>query len=121
MSQRPPISFRFTDQELEVLEQERMQSESINQTAARLLRERLGLIDVDNQSTLRQQTLETWINDVVSLKIESILHGCNEVVYKKVDNLSQRIDRLEVKFRSTRKSTSKSTTINKETTDSKTE
>lgn len=125
MSQRPPISFRFTDQEFEVLEREQLQAESLSQTAARLLRERLGLVSVDNQSTLSKLTLELWIDSAVQEKLDYILNGCHEIVYKEVDKLNQRLEAVEIKLetkpRTTRKSTVKSTTVNNETTDSKIE
>lgn len=110
MSQRPPISFRFSDHELEVLEREQLQSESINQTAARLLREKLGLVDVNSESTIGKQTLESWIDNAVVAKVQHMVYEGNEAVYTLVDKLSKRIDELEKKLGSKPKSTRKSTT-----------
>lgn len=114
MIQHPPISFRFTEQELEVLEKEQLQNESIHQTASRLLRERLGLINVNNKSNLNKQTLEKWINDIITSRLDAVVCECNNVVYKEVDKVSKRIEKLETKSRSTRKSTTKAINVSED-------
>lgn len=114
MSLESPISFRLSKQEIEVLQQEQKSDESLSLTAARLLREHLGLVDVDGKSTLSRQTLESLIREIVVEQIESLSYGFNKTVNLEVDKIGKRVDlleaKLETKSRSTRKSTLKSTT-----------
>lgn len=115
MSYDSPISFRLSKHEIEVLQQEQKSDESLSLTAARLLREHLGLIDVDGKSTLNRQTLESLIKEIVIEQVESLSYGLDKAVYIEVDKLGKRINlienKLEVKTKSTRKSTLKSTNI----------
>lgn len=87
---KPPITFRLTDHEYEILEKNQQSGESINLCAARLLREKLGIVDNDGITRLEEQTLESWITDRVNDKVDNLKSYLevlvNERVYKYVDD-----------------------------------
>lgn len=96
---KPPISFRLTDKEWEVLEREQQLNESINQTAARLLREKLGIQNVDNEYTLKNNTLSNWISDEINSKLQSTKFALESLVEDKINqeiiNINQRLAEIE--------------------------
>lgn len=95
---KPPISFRLTDKEWEVLEQEQQPNESINQTAARLLREKLGIQNVDNEYTLEANTLNNWISDVVNSKAKSIQFAFESLAGDEIRKVYERLGPLETRL-----------------------
>lgn len=107
---RPPISFRLSEDEWLLLESNQQDGESLSQTAARLLRSKLGVLDKDNDK-LETKTLDGLIED----KINSL----KEDVYSCVDSriqemllkhqLLSRIEALETKPKTTRRTTPKTT------------
>jgi len=96
---KPPISFRLTDKEWEVLEREQQANESINQTAARLLRERLGIQDVDNEYTLESTTLSSWISDEINRRLESTKFALESLAEDRINleisKINQRLAEIE--------------------------
>lgn len=88
MKQLPPISFRLTALELELLNNHKEDHESINQCAARLLRERLGIPDVNSNSTGLEPILEIMINEIISVRIDPL----EKAVYTKVDSIVDKIE-----------------------------
>lgn len=92
MATNSPISFRLTDRELELLGNEQRDGESLSLTAARLLRERLGV--VNNLSTEEKTT----INEIIDWKIQSVILTMNEAMKINLSTLSQRIDNIEEKL-----------------------
>jgi hypothetical protein len=97
MNTKPPISFRFTDRELEVLEREKQPDESINQTAARLLRVHLGIID-SNEYQLEEKTLERWITDSVNRSTENVRFFLETMIEDKIATLEQKLEEIEKKL-----------------------
>jgi hypothetical protein len=97
MNTRPPISFRFTDRELEVLEREKRLDESINQTAARLLRVHLGIID-SNEHQLEEKTLERWITDSVNQSTNNVRFALETMIEDKIAMLEQKLEEIEKKL-----------------------
>lgn len=99
---KPPISFRLTDREWEVLEKEQQLNESVNQTAARLLRERLGIQDVDNEYTLETNTLSNWISDEINRKLQSTKFALESLAEDKINqeiiNINLRLAEVEAKL-----------------------
>jgi hypothetical protein len=79
MNSKSPISFRLSDKELEVLERERQEHESINQVAARLLRERLGLTTGNNEET---KTLEALISEIIFSQLKIVESNFKEETFK---------------------------------------
>lgn len=61
----PPITFRLSDREIELLRASQQDGESLNQTAARLLRERLG--------TGQDATAPTSLEELIAAKIAALL------------------------------------------------
>lgn len=101
---RQPISFRLSEDEWLLLESNQQDGESLNQTAARLLRSKLGVLDgaIDNLET---KTLYKVIDD----RIESYREYVNNYVDNRVNTLITRIEALETKPKTTRRTTSKTT------------
>lgn len=95
---KPPISFRLSDREWEVLKEAQQERESINQTAARLLRERLGTPSVDLESTLESTILGDWISELISLKLESTQWTFKNIAFEEVERINQRLDLIETKL-----------------------
>jgi regulator of protease activity HflC (stomatin/prohibitin superfamily) len=92
---KSPISFRLSDREYEVLEQERQERESINQTAARLLREKLGIIDVDNVYTLESTTLKEWIVREVNAHVKNMQFSLETLSFNEIAKINERLDAIE--------------------------
>lgn len=92
---RPPISFRFTDKEYELLEKEQQEGESINQTASRLLRERLGILTVDNVYTLESTTLNNWISDSINSQLKNTHWALESIASNEISKIHQRLDEIE--------------------------
>jgi predicted glycosyl hydrolase (DUF1957 family) len=69
--QKPPITFRFSEAEYDLLEKSKQDDESINQCAARLLREKLG-IKVSEGMTLDTVTLDEYVNTRVNSHVNAI-------------------------------------------------
>ncbi len=92
---KPPISFRLTEYEIQLLESNRVADESLSQTAARLLRVQLGT-QKDLIDCLQPKTLDGMIDDKVQ--------AFSQDVYKYVDSLVnpiiERLEALEKKPRS---------------------
>jgi hypothetical protein len=99
---RPPISFRLSEDEWLLLESNQQDGESLNQTAARLLRSKLGVLDgaIDKLET---KTLCQLIDD----RIESYRQDVNNYVDNRVNALITRIEALETKPKTTRRTTTK--------------
>ncbi len=95
---KPPISFRLTDKEWEVLEREQQSNESINQTAARLLREKLGIQNVDNEYTLETNTLRNWITDEVNLKSRGLQFAFESLAEDEIRKVYERLGPLETRL-----------------------
>ena len=99
---KPPISFRLTDKEWEVLEREQQSDESINQTAARLLREKLGIQNVDSEYTLENNTLSNWISDEINKKLQSTKFAIESLAEDKINqeiiNIKLRLEEVEAKL-----------------------
>lgn len=89
------VSFRLSDDEVEILDAMRRADESVNQAAARLLRERMGLGTVYDTSTVRTQQLQEWLEQIVDAKIDYITNSCQQIVDTKVDSLEKRLHVLE--------------------------
>jgi hypothetical protein len=100
---KPPISFRLSEHELELLESNQRENESLSQTAARLLREKLGTVNgsVDN---LENKTLNRLIED----RVNELKQDVNQYVDNRVNALIERITALETKPKRTPRSTIKS-------------
>jgi hypothetical protein len=100
---KPPISFRLSDDEWLLLESNQQEGESLNLTAARLLRKQLGVLDgpIDRLET---KTLCQLIDD----RIDSYLQDVNSYVNNRVNELMTRIEALETKPKTNRRTTSKS-------------
>jgi regulator of protease activity HflC (stomatin/prohibitin superfamily) len=92
---KSPISFRLSDREYEVLEQERQEGESINQTAARLLREKLGIINVDNAYTLESTTLKEWIVREVNAHVKNMQFSLETLSFDEIAKINERLDAIE--------------------------
>lgn len=107
---RPPISFRLSEDEWKVLEYNQQDGESLSQTAARLLRSKLGLIDrpIDKLET---KTLDRIIED----KVNELRSDVNSYVNNRVNDLIARIEALETKPKTTRRTTSKTSPKETET------
>ena len=90
MSSKPPISFRLSDDELILLEANRQPGESLSLTAARLLREKLGVLDgpIDQ---LESKNLNHLIQD----RIDELKLDVNTYVNNRVNELLVRIEALE--------------------------
>lgn len=116
MPQMPPISFRLNAHELELLNEHKNDNESINQCAARLLRERLGIPDVNSQSTQVEPLLQVMICDIVTelLRVErtkrdQALKDALEPVVERIDAIEIQLNKAPVKRSYTkRKSVSES-------------
>jgi hypothetical protein len=100
---KPPISFRLSEDEWLLLESNQQEGESISLTAARLLRKQLGVLD-GSIDRLETKTLCQLIDD----RIESYLQDVNSYVNNRVNELLTRIEALEAKPKTTRRTTSKS-------------
>lgn len=114
MSNRPPISFRLTDDEYSLLTQEQLENESINQTAARLLRQKLGIQNVDNKFTFDKTTIENLIYSIVEEQLENIIKLKSDLLYEykklvstEIDKLSTKINEVEGKLPKSRTTTKK--------------
>lgn len=101
---RSPISFRLTDRELDLLESNRRENESLSLTAARLLREKLGTLNgsIDNLET---KTLDGLIED----KVNQLREDVNMYVDNRVNALIERIVKLETKPKTPRRSKTEQT------------
>jgi hypothetical protein len=102
---KPPISFRLSDDEWLLLESNQQPGESISLTAARLLRNQLGVVDgsVDKLETRN-------LNQLIQDRMDELKSDVNSYVNNRVNELLVRIEALEVKPKTTtRRSTSKVT------------
>jgi isocitrate/isopropylmalate dehydrogenase len=99
---KPPISFRLNDYELNLLESNQRDGESLSQTAARLLREKLGVLNgpIENLET---KTLDGLIED----KVNRLREDVNIYVDNRVNAILERIEKLEVKPKTSRRSPTK--------------
>jgi hypothetical protein len=92
---RPPITFRLTEHECQLLEYARQDGESINQTASRLLRERLGIRE-EISSTFDEHTLDTVINEKVNAKVENLKMWIETLVNTNVNNqVNERLNEIK--------------------------
>jgi hypothetical protein len=98
MPQMPPISFRLNAHELELLNEYKNDSESINQCAARLLRERLGIPDVDSQSTSLEPLLQVMICETVSELLRVERTNREQALKDAIEPIIKRIDAVEVQL-----------------------
>ncbi|GBE77110.1 hypothetical protein myaer87_43370 [Microcystis aeruginosa NIES-87] len=102
---KPPISFRLSDDEWLLLESNQQPGESISLTAARLLRNQLGVLD-GSIDKLETKTLNHLIQD----RMDELKSDVNSYVNNRVNELLVRIEALEVKPKTTtRRATSKVT------------
>jgi hypothetical protein len=102
---KPPISFRLSDDEWLLLESNQQPGESISLTAARLLRNQLGVLD-GSIDKLETKTLNQLIQD----RIDELKSDVNSYVNNRVNELLSRIEALETKPKTTtRRTTSKAT------------
>ena len=101
---KPPISFRLSDDEWLLLESNQQEGESISLTAARLLRKQLGVLDgpIDKLET---KTLNHLIQD----RIDQLKSDVNSYVNNRVNELLARIEALEAKPKTSRRTSSKTT------------
>lgn len=105
---RQPISFRLSEDEWLLLESNQQDGESLNQTAARLLRSKLGVLDgaIDKLETKN-------LNQLIQDRIDELKSDVNSYVDNRVNALIARIEALESKPKTTRRTASK--TLSKET------
>lgn len=93
------ISFRLSDNEAELLNNERQDDESLSLVAARIVREKLGLSTVNTQLTEGKQTLVDLVNDVVSERLKVILQAQKEsnshLIETYLQPLTKRVETLE--------------------------
>lgn len=102
---KPPISFRLSDDEWLLLESNQQPGESLSLTAARLLRNQLGVVD-GGVDKLETKTLNQFVQD----KIDEVKSDVNSYVNNRVNELLVRIEALETKLKTTtRRTTSKAT------------
>jgi hypothetical protein len=89
---KPPISFRLSDDEWLLLESNQQPGESISLTAARLLRNQLGVVDgsVDKLETKN-------LNQLIQDRIDELKSDVNSYVNNRVNELISRIEALETK------------------------
>ena len=99
---KPPISFRLSDDEWLLLESNQQEGESISLTAARLLRKQLGVLDgsIDKLETKN-------LNKIIQERIDEVKLDVNTYVNKQVNDLLGRIEALENRLKTTRRTTSK--------------
>ena len=99
---KPPISFRLSDDEWLILESNQQEGESISLTAARLLRKQLGVLDgsIDKLETKN-------LNKIIQERIDEVKLDVNIYVNKQVNDLLGRIEALENRLKTTRRTTSK--------------
>ena len=99
---KPPISFRLSDDEWLLLESNQQEGESISLTAARLLRKQLGVLDgsIDKLETKN-------LNKIIQERIDEVKLDVNIYVNKQVNDLLGRIEALENRLKTTRRTTSK--------------
>ncbi|GCL56817.1 hypothetical protein NIES3806_41860 [Microcystis aeruginosa NIES-3806] len=99
---KPPISFRLSDDEWLLLESNQQEGESISLTAARLLRKQLGVVDgsIDKLETKN-------LNKIIQERIDEVKLDVNIYVNKQVNDLLGRIEALENRLKTTRRTTSK--------------
>ena len=99
---KPPISFRLSDDEWLLLESNQQEGESISLTAARLLRKQLGVLDgsIDKLETKN-------LNKIIQERIDEVKLDVNTYVNKQVNDLLVRIEALENRPKTTRRTTSK--------------
>ena len=100
MSSKPPISFRLSEDELILLESNQQPGESLSLTAARLLREKLGVLDgpIDKLETKN-------LNHLIQDRIDELKLDVNTYVNNRVNELLVRIEALEKPKTTTRRST----------------
>lgn len=92
---RPPITFRLTEHECQLLEYARQDGESINQTASRLLREKLGIRE-EISSTFDEHTLDAVINEKVNAKFENFKMWAENLVDIAVNNkVNERVNEIK--------------------------
>ncbi len=101
---RQPISFRLSEHEFEILESNQRPDESLNQTAARLLREKLGVIN-GSINNLEVKTLDR----IIESKVDRLREDVNAYVDNRVNSLIERITAIESKPRSPRRTSAKNT------------
>lgn len=101
---KPPISFRLNDHELNLLESNQRDGESLSQTAARLLREKLGVLNGSIEN-LEPKTLDGLIED----KVNQLREDVNTYVDNRVNALIERIVKLETKPKTPRRSKTEQT------------
>jgi hypothetical protein len=90
------ISFRFSKPELEILEKNRLEGESLSLCAARLLRESLGITEVNNAVNSLTKPLADFVDDIVTERLSVILDSQQEANRKYHDEFIQpMIDRLD--------------------------
>lgn len=84
------ISFRLSDSELELLGRQKQQGESLSLCAARLLRERLGI--VNNLLTSEFTTIDDLIND----KLAELEPRLNASINVALSDIEARLKALEL-------------------------
>jgi hypothetical protein len=103
---RQPISFRLTEIEFNALESNQIDNESLNQTAARLLRLQLGVTAQNSSSEVTEvKNLENLIEDKVNEAISLVYNRVDSIV----DQINTRLKALENKPKTTRRTPKKST------------
>lgn len=98
---KPPISFRLSDDEWLLLESNQQEGESISLTAARLLRKQLGVLD-GSIDKLETKTL----NKIIQERIDEVKLDVNSYVNNRVNELLVRIEALESKPKTSRRTSS---------------
>lgn len=94
---KPPITFRLNDLEYQLLEKEKREDESINQTASRLLRERLGIREEINP-TLDKQTIDEIIAERINLCFEGFKSIYEDYISEVIETkVNARIEELKPK------------------------
>lgn len=113
------ISFRFNDDEFEALEAQRINEESINQTASRILREALGLQIVDSGIQLDRRALDDRIEAVIAERTNYIVNSCEQLIKDRLEALEKRIAELEApkKPATSKRSKTNTSTVKKPTND----
>lgn len=104
MSSKPPISFRLSEDELILLEANQQPGESLSLAAARLLRKQLGVLDgaIDQLETKN-------LNHLIQDRMDELKSDVNSYVNNRVNDLLARIESLEAKPKTSRRTSSKTT------------
>jgi hypothetical protein len=102
---RPPITFRLTEEEWLLLESNRRDRESINLAAARLLRERLGIYE-NGVNNLEVKTF----HQAITAEVNQCKQEVNSYIDTKISELLARIEILESSPKAPRRSPARSST-----------